>query len=297
VTLPSGGDGFLPVDKPVGPTSHDVVAMARRGLGVRRVGHTGTLDPFASGLLLLCVGRATRLAEYLHELPKRYEATARLGQVTATLDPEGPVVQERSGWEGLQEERVREVLASMVGHQEQIPPSFSAKKVKGEAAYRRARRGEEVELPAVPVEIHELRLEAFQPPWIRMDVACSTGTYIRALARDIGERLDVGAHLTELRRTAIGPFDVAGAIPLDRLDDPEAVARAWISPIDAVAHLPRVELAESDAGRFRSGQAVQLPTGAVPSARPIAVISGEALVAVGMYEDGALKPRKVFPLA
>ena len=180
------------------------MARARRALDTRRVGHTGTLDPFASGLLLLCLGPATRLAEYLLGLDKEYLATARLGVTTDTLDREGDAVETASGWETLSSDEVRAALDELTGSISQTPPAFSAKKVKGEAAHRLARRGEAPELEPVTVTIHELELLDLDLPRVRFRVRCSSGTYVRAIARDVGEALGVGAHLTELRRTGIG---------------------------------------------------------------------------------------------
>lgn len=295
VSLPTGGDGILPVDKPEGPTSHDVVADVRRILDVRRVGHTGTLDPFASGLLLVCVGRATRLAEYLHPLPKTYVAEARLGQVTSTLDPEGELVREDPGWADVDEDGVRGAFQQLLGPQNQRPPSYSAKKVDGERAYRRARRGEALKLPPVPVEVHELELMEMDLPRIRFRVRCSTGTYVRALARDLGEHLGVGAHLTALRRTAIGDFQADGAPESEELARPGVLEAAWISPLEAVAHLPRVEVDEAEARRLTSGQSLPVAADAALELGPTAVVAGGELLAVAECERGQLRPRKVFP--
>lgn len=253
----AAGDFVLPVDKPEGPTSHDVVATARRALGIRRIGHTGTLDPFASGLLVLCVGRATRLSQYLSGLDKSYVAEARLGIETDTLDRDGAVVAESDGWSGLELEVVEAALSSLVGDVEQVPPQFSAKKVAGEAMYRKARRGERVALAPVSVTVHEIELVAVRLPTVRFAVRCTTGTYIRAIARDLGARLGVGAHLTELRRISIGRFRVAAAVSLDELADEQRVARALVAPIDAVGHLARVEVDAETAERLRHGQRVR----------------------------------------
>jgi tRNA pseudouridine55 synthase len=322
-------DAFvLPVDKPEGPTSHDVVARARRALGTRKIGHTGTLDPFASGLLVLCVGRATRLAEYLTGLPKSYVAEARLGVETDTLDREGRVVSETDGWEGLTREEIESAAAELVGEIEQVPPQFSAKKVGGEAMHRKARRGEVVELASVPVTIHALDVEEVYLPTVTFAVRCSSGTYVRALARDLGERLAVGAHLTGLRRTSVGDHDVGRAVSLDDLDTPGVVARARMSPVEALGHLPRIEVDAEAARRIRHGQRIrvdELPPGAdgvrsgaraptaepidageepvgaaagsvdTAAAEPIVVTCGADLVAVARLDAGVLKPRKVFP--
>jgi tRNA pseudouridine55 synthase len=287
------GDFVLPVDKPEGPTSHDVVGAARRALGVKRVGHTGTLDPFASGLLLLCVGKATRLAEYFSGLDKTYEATARLGIVTDTLDPDGSVVAESAGWRGLSAESIESAMDGFRGEITQVPPQYSAKKVDGERAYRRARSGETVELAACAVNVLALEVTSVDLPAIGFRVRCSSGTYVRALARDIGEALGVGAHLTHLRRTAVGAWQVEGAVALDELADRSRVAGAAVAPLAALTHLPTVELSGDAAARMALGQSVPVTTGAV-MAGPVAVAHEGALLAIGETEDGLLKPRKVF---
>lgn len=305
------GDFVLPVDKPEGPTSHDVVGMARKALGTRRVGHTGTLDPFASGVLVLCIGRATRLAEYLTGLDKRYVAQARLGVATGTLDREGEVVAEDDGWSKLSTEAVETALRSFVGEVQQVPPQFSAKKVDGEAMHRKARRGERVELPPVSITVHGMELIDFDAPDVTFGVRCSTGTYVRALARDLGHALGVGAHLTALRRTSVGPFELDDALAVDDLERVEAVQARRVSPLRALGHLPTVEVEESEAVRIRHGQRVRIETtvapgdvGAEPAAGLVAVAQGSDLVAVAQgadlvavarLEDGVLKPTKVFP--
>lgn len=288
------GDFVIPVDKPVGPTSHDVVASARRSLGTRRIGHTGTLDPFASGLLLLCVGRATRLAEYLSGLDKTYEAVAVLGTATDTLDCEGAVVEERGGWEALAPEEIERVLARFRGSLEQVPPRYSAKKIAGEAAHRRARRGEEIELAPVRVDILSLEMTSLSLPRVGFRTKCSSGTYVRSLARDIGEALGVGAHLDELRRTAIGSFSVDDALPPEALDDPSRVERAALDPVRALAHLPKLEVGDEAAKRLAHGQAVEVGPERTAAPGPVAVTHAGDLVAVGESRGGVLLPRKVF---
>lgn len=285
--------GFvLPVDKPEGPTSHDIVDAARRGLGIRKVGHTGTLDPFASGLLLLCVGRATRLAEFLSGLDKVYEATALLGVRTDTLDRDGEVVEERSGWEALSADEIGGALGALRGTLSQVPPQFSAKKVSGVAMHRRARRGEHVELSAHPVTVHDIELIGVDLPSVRFRVRCSSGTYVRALARDLGEGLRVGAHLTALRRTAIGSVDVADALEVSALGDAGAVAAARIDPLRALAHLPAVHVGPEDADRLVHGQRVHGHEG-IPSGL-VAVAAEGRLLAIADAGEGILRPRKVF---
>jgi tRNA pseudouridine55 synthase len=285
-------DFVLPVDKPEGPTSHDIVAAVRRSLGRKRVGHTGTLDPFASGLLLVCVGRATRLAEYLSGLDKTYEAVAKLGETTDTLDREGEILERREGWADLRRGRIEEVLAAMRGEVEQLPPAFSAKKVRGEAAHRRVRRGERVELAPARVTIHTLELTSLELPHVAFSVRCSSGTYVRALARDLGEALGVGAHLVGLRRTAIGAFRVEDAVRLNELGDVERVGRAVIDPLEALAHLPKLAVDEAGATRLKQGRPVEDVSSAAEGL--VAVAHDGALLAVGESGGGVLKPKKVF---
>jgi tRNA pseudouridine55 synthase len=285
-------DLILPVDKPVGPTSHDVVAQARRALEVKRIGHTGTLDPFASGLLMLCVGRATRLAEYLTGLDKGYEAVARLGVTTDTEDHQGAVVEERGGWESLTEDYIRAAMADFRGSIDQVPPQFSAKRVDGVRMHERARRGEHVELEARTITVHELELIDFDAPFLRFRTLCSSGTYVRSLARDLGEALEVGAHLTELRRTSIGRFSLEGAISTEDLGDGPAVASAGITPLQAMAHLPAIAIDEADVTRLRHGQPVELDDPTVNGL--VAAAFGDTLVAIGEVREGKLRPKKVF---
>lgn len=285
--------GVLPVDKPVGPTSHDAVAAVRRALRTRQVGHTGTLDPFASGLLLVCFGPATRLAEYLTPLPKTYRAVMRLGEATDTDDRTGEVVSRSDAWREMAEDRVRAVLAAQVGDVEQLPPRYSAKKVAGERMYAAARRGEELERKPVRVTIYRIDVLDVRLPEVEFEVECGSGTYIRAIARDAGEALGVGGHLAALRRTASGGISVDGAVPLDALGDAERVADAVLSPAEAVAHLPRVEVDEAGAAALGHGRAVPSPAD-LPAGVPVALVAADgALLAVGERSGDRVQPRKV----
>ncbi len=290
------GDGVLLVDKPVGPTSHDVVSVVRRALRTRRVGHTGTLDPFASGLLLVCVNRATRLVEYLHGFDKEYVAIAELGRVTDTLDPEGEVVATHPGVDSLGIPDVASALTELASRTTQLPPVFSAKKVGGEAAHRRVRRGEEVELEPVAVTIHSLDLLSWKPPLVEFRARVSTGTYIRALARDLGEILDVGGHLRELRRTAIGPFSVDDAVSLDEIPGPGSLSQpAWLPSLEALPHLPQVAVDGAEAEDVLAGRTVSLAEDAgIAEGGPVAVSWEGRLLAVAEAGHGILHPRKVF---
>jgi len=294
VVVPNGG-GALLVDKPEGPTSHDVVDWARRSLGVRRIGHTGTLDPFASGLLVLLVGPVTRLAEYLFVLPKRYEARARLGIRTDTHDAEGNTVSLQDLGAQLTQEQIAAELATFEGCSQQVPPQFSAKKVGGERMYKRARRGDTVELPPVDVEIFEIRLTDYEPPEIGFTMACSSGTYVRAVARDLGDRLGVGAHLTALRRTAVGGFSVDRAVPGEvlregRLPDPTH----WVEPAAVVGHLTTIRVEADAALRLRQGRPIPWSGEADPKVGdPVAVMDGTGLVGIAEIRNGHLAPKKI----
>jgi tRNA pseudouridine55 synthase len=246
-------EGILNLDKPVGPTSHDIVQQLRRLAGARRVGHAGTLDPLASGVLLLAIGRATRLLEYLAGQPKCYEATVRLGQTTATYDAESEVLVERSIEVGTGD--IQAALDTFYGTIWQRPPAFSAVKVGGRPLYKLARQGAPVEAALRPVTIYDLELLAWQPPLLTLRLLCSTGTYVRSLAHDLGQALGCGGHLAALRRTAIGRFTVADAAPLAMLSAESLPG--WLRPSDeAVAHLPRLELSADESIRLRQGQPV-----------------------------------------
>jgi tRNA pseudouridine55 synthase len=277
--------GLVVVDKDPGMTSHDVVSRVRRLAGTRKVGHAGTLDPMATGVLVLGVDRATRLLGHLMLTEKAYDATIRLGAVTTTDDAEGEVVSTHDV-SGVTEDDVRHQLARFVGAIEQVPTAVSAIKVDGKRAYARVRDGEQVELKARPVTIHELVVHEVALPDVRVSVRCSSGTYIRAIARDLGAALGVGGHLTALRRTAVGSFDLAVARTLEQLTADFAVL-----PIaDAArASFPTVDLGEEQAAHVRFGRALGL---ALPAEGPHAVFApdGEFLA---LYEKSGEQARPV----
>lgn len=221
MSTPKTSSGFLLVDKPAGPTSHDVVDMIRRALKTSRVGHAGTLDPFATGLLIVGVGAATKSLSRFVGLDKTYEAVIRLGAVSDTMDRTGRI--EQQACSVVSEPAVREVLERFLGAQDQVPPMYSAKKVGGKKLYELAREGAEVERKPVRVTIHELELLSYDWPYLTIRARVSSGTYVRALAHDVGIALGCGAYLEELRRTRIGPHDVKDAVAPERaaLTDPE----------------------------------------------------------------------------
>lgn len=264
-------DGVLVLDKPAGVSSAGAVDRVKRALGADRAGHGGTLDPIATGVLPVCLGAATKLAQYLLADDKAYEAEGLLGVVTDTLDRTGRVIAERSV--EVTEAALRAALARRVGEQAQVPPAFSAIKRGGVRMYRRARAGEEVELAPRQIRIDRLELLAFDPPRFRIAVACSKGTYIRSLIADLGEDAGCGAHLAELRRTRSGRFRIEDAILLERVV-PGAVA-AHLVPLTAAAGLPSIAVAAELVGPVRSG--VQLPLAVLGAALPGA--AGPALPA------------------
>lgn len=289
-----GLDGILPVDKPAGPTSHDIVATARRALGMRRIGHTGTLDPFASGLLLLCLGPSTRLAEYLTLLPKQYLATFRLGVVTDTDDSEGEVVSRSDAWRTIDAAAVDAALQQQSGSILQVPPKFSAKRVGGERMYAVARRGGEVKLEPVRVVVHGIGMLRLDPPLVDFIVDCSSGTYIRAIARDVGDALGVGAHLTSLRRTRVGTFEVANALSLTALAEPAEAEAALIAPARAVAHLPTMLLSSDEVGAVSHGGSIPGRADAVAGTRIALLTADGRLLGIGEAVGDRVHPKKVF---
>lgn len=275
------------MDKPAGLTSHDVVHRVRRALGKRSVGHTGTLDPFATGLLVVLVGRATRLARFVEGRPKTYLATARLGMRTDTDDLTGRELESAGPAPELPESVIRDTLAGFVGAQRQRPPSFSAKHVEGVRSYRLARRGAPVELREVAVTVHRIDLIAYEAEQVTFRTTVSAGTYIRALARDLGERLGVGAHLVALRREAIGALSVDDAVPLD------GVSPAAVRPARSVlGHLPALSLDETARRDVLHGRPVRA-TGLPENGAEVALLWEGELVAVAQEAGGLLKPAVV----
>lgn len=298
--------GVLLIDKPAGPTSFDVVRRVRGLLRVKRVGHTGTLDPAATGLLPLCLGDATRIAGFLTEGTKEYEGLVRFGVRTDTLDAEGTVVETRDA-SGLTRESVERALEELTGIVRQVAPMYSARKVAGERLYDLARRGEEVEREAREITIEELRLLGWSPPDARIFVRCSKGTYIRVIAEDLGQRLQVGAHLAALRRVASGSFRVDDAITLERLEQlvqeggREAVAPLLLSVETALEPLPAIRLDARTAVSVSFGNALEpadlarLKAPPQPRGRKVRLVDPEGfVVAVGEGDgEGRVKLARV----
>jgi tRNA pseudouridine55 synthase len=328
-------NGALIIDKPAGMTSHDVVASVRRILGERRVGHTGTLDPFATGVLVVLVGRATRLAQFLSGAEKEYAAVIRLGYTTDTgditgarvlseppadrgpqagnplgvVDAGGPHAKAQS-MQSFRREEIETALTSLRGEIDQIPPMYSAKKIAGQKLYDLARRGEEVERKAVRVAVKEFEVLPSDGSLLKSNedgtsdlavhVICSAGTYVRTLAESVGERLGVGAHLSELRRTRAGQFKIADAIALDRLNEVAqsgAFEQVLISPDAALSHLPFLNLDAEDAQRVHHGIDVQIEDAHASDwseGQPVRLrdLNGE-LIAVGIYQKDIIHPKIV----
>jgi tRNA pseudouridine55 synthase len=246
-------EGLICLDKPYGQSSHDIVNAIRRLAAIRRVGHAGTLDPLATGLLIVCLGRATRLLEYLTGQPKTYLATIQLGQETNTYDAEGEITAERPV--DITSQQLSAALAKFRGPIEQLPPMYSAVKVGGQPLYRLARKGQSVERPARTVTIHQLDLLSWQDTILTLRIHCSSGTYIRSIAHDLGQELECGAFLAALRRTETGRFSLEDAVPLSQLSQNDW--RSHLQPTDsAVGHLPRLELTSSEALTLYHGQAI-----------------------------------------
>ena len=282
-------DGVLAVDKPAGMTSHDVVDRVRKALGTRKVGHAGTLDPDATGVLILGVGKATRLLSYAQESRKRYRAIARFGSSTTTQDASGDVIEQRNADIGRDD--VEREIKAFIGDLEQVPPMVSAVKIGGERLFEKARRGEEIERPPRPVTIYELRVLGFtegDAPEAVLDVSCSAGTFVRTLIHDLGVALGCGAHMAELRRTEAGGFAENDLVPLDD------VSEASLRPlIDAVRVLPHLDLDEEQATYVRHGRPLQGLATSEPG--PVAVLHQGELLAVYKPKGSALVADRVVP--
>lgn len=288
-------NGVLPLDKPRGPTSHDAVDAVRRTLGERRVGHFGTLDPFATGLLVVGIGKATRLAPFCTGHAKTYRAVVRLGARSDTDDPEGEVTPVPVGVPPSESE-IEDACARRVGEVEQVPPAYSAKKIAGERAYRLARAGEAVSLAPVRVRIDSITLLAYDLPDVTIEVVCGPGTYIRALARDLGEDLGTGAYCAELRRTRSGPFRVEEALAWEDLADPGAARSAVVPAGAAVADLPALDLDVEAAVDVSHGRPVPAPEGIAPEGAWVVLRGARGLIGLAERRGERLLPRRVlFP--
>jgi tRNA pseudouridine55 synthase len=288
--------GVLVVDKPVGLTSHDVVQIIRKGTNIRRAGHTGTLDPRASGVLVVLLGPAVRLSEYVSASDKRYQAVVRLGQSTDTYDSEGRITGGSSPV-NITEDQFENELKSFIGEIEQVPPPYSAIKVKGKKAYDMAREGEEFDLAPRTIHVYNLDLLEWAPPEAVVDVYCSSGTYVRSLAHDLGEKLGCGAHLVGLRRTKSGRFTLRDAVPLRKLRE-SFDAGNWyqylIPAAEALSDWPALELTNEQVEAVRHG--IRIPSPALQSTWARGINEQGELVALMEFsaETGEWQPKKVF---
>lgn len=309
-------NGVLPIDKPAGMTSHDVVARVRKLAATRRVGHAGTLDPDATGVLLVCVGHATRVAEYLADEGKEYRCRISLGTATTTEDASGDVVEEQDA-SHITREQFESVLPQFLGEIMQVPPMVSAVHHEGKRLYELARAGVIVDRPARPVTISALTLDTFHPvasdsfvafagdancgrpgrgdsPSAEFTVRCGKGTYIRTLCVDIGRALGVPAHMHSLRRTAVGGIRVENCVPLNDIT-PELVGSILVRPSRALGDIPKITVSAADIENLGHGRAIRC---GVDDAPLVAAISdAEELIALGRVENGILSPTKVFPPA
>jgi tRNA pseudouridine55 synthase len=304
--------GVLVIDKPVGMTSHDVVQIVRRGTGIRRAGHTGTLDPRASGVLVVLVGPAVRLSEYVSASDKRYQATLRLGTSTDTYDADGQITKNES-INDVTEEQFESLLENYTGEIMQTPPPYSAVKVKGRSAHNRARKGEQVQLEPRKINVYSLEILEWAPPEAVLDIYCSSGTYVRSLAHDLGNDIGTGAYLIGLRRTKSGRFTLRDAVPLRQIQD-SFITGEWsrylIPAAEALGDWPYITLVGNDVETVRHGHRLAASDDAQdlidPAKHPFAeegsfgmvraITEQGDLVAIMQYipEDHEWQPKKVF---
>jgi tRNA pseudouridine55 synthase len=287
--------GILVVDKPTGMTSHDVVQAIRNGTGIKRAGHTGTLDPRASGVLVILIGPAVRLSEYVSASDKRYQAIVSLGSTTDTFDADGRVTDNKPVT--VTETQFEEALKKFVGKIEQTPPPYSAVKVQGRRAYDMARQGEEFELAPRIIDVYHLEVLEWAPPEVVIDVHCSSGTYVRSLANDLGTVLGCGAHLTGLRRTKSGRFSLRDATPLRKLQE-AFMAGNWyqylIPAAEALGDWPALELDPDQVEAIRHGHRISAEPDAKGMVRGVSM-QGELIALLGIDEaTHEWQPKKVF---
>ncbi|HET7009733.1 MAG TPA: tRNA pseudouridine(55) synthase TruB [Anaerolineales bacterium] len=287
--------GLIIVDKPVGPTSHQIVGLVRKGTGIRKVGHAGTLDPRASGVLVLCLGAATRLSEYLSITAKEYEALVRFGASTRTFDTDGEITRRTD--KAPTRRQIEAVLPQFQGDIVQKPPPYSAIKIQGRKAYEMARAGDEPPLEPRQIHISRLEIRSYTPPDLALMVECSAGTYIRSLAHDLGEAVGTGAHLAALKRTKAGPFRIQEAVPLPMLEVGFLTGK-WVQYVrpasDALPELDSVQVDEASVAQLRDGHRIPAAGRASGLAKAIGP-DGELVAILESADEGALwHPRKVF---
>ncbi len=292
-------NGIINVHKPSGCTSFDIVARIKRISGAKRVGHAGTLDPLASGVLPVCLGQATRIVEYLMDATKTYRAEIELGVVTDTYDAEGRVIR-RSDPSGITIQQVEDLLASFKGTNQQTPPPYSAVKHQGKPLYYWARTGVTVEKESRPAEIHELKILGWQPPVLTIEVTCGKGTYIRSLAYDLGEKLGCGATLKSLVRTRYGVFNIEDAVVLPQLEEVflKGDWQSLVQPMDCIlAHWPKVVASEDDTNKIINGDYIDIGGKVLPAGGYCRAYSPEGSFLAVLHYDTEAKlwhPEKVF---
>lgn len=282
-------DGIILIDKPGGMTSHDVVDELRLKTGIRRIGHGGTLDPIATGLLIVALGKACRALEFFENLNKEYEVVMRLGVRTDTLDREGKVLQTMEAG-SIDRAAFEAALKKFIGRIEQVVPDYSAVRVKGKKLYERAREGEPIEAPKRTVEIFDLEVLEFKNPQSRVRIACTKGCYVRAIARDVGEKLGNLAICDEVRRTRVGPYSVEQASRLDGLSGSDDVKRRVVPVDQALSFLPEIRVGLEHQGRFLHGQVLDLR----PAGDMMRLYGPDGFLGIGQSSWGRyIKPRKV----
>lgn len=291
-------DVVLNINKPSGVTSHDVVMSARKILHEKRIGHTGTLDPLATGVLVLCVGKATRIARYLEAGEKEYKAVMRLGVTTDTLDSDGRVLATKT-YTPPDRQKILDVIQGFTGSIMQCPPAYSAVKVAGVPSYKLAREGKAKPLMPRSVQIFRIELTAYEDPLVRLTVHCSKGVYIRTLCAEIGDSLGMGAHLEGLERTRSGSFSIDHAVTLEQLKtsvDSGDEAQFTTSISNALAHLPSVLISESETVRVLHGNQIDCPASCDITTSDLVRIHGQTgiLLALARSKDRVLKPELVF---
>ena len=285
------------LNKPKGISSQQAVTRVKRITGVRKAGHAGTLDPMATGVLLVCTGEATKITRFLTDLDKEYLTIMKLGEKTDTYDSEGTVVQRSEGF-SLGKEDIENVLAGFRGTIEQTPPMFSALKVGGRPLYSLARRGIMVERAGREITIHRMEISGFSLPFVEMKISCSKGTYIRSLCNDIGEALGVGAHITGLQRTQIGGFRIEDSVTLDELEKSPAAGNAFVSIDEALGHLREMSLDERDFTRAKNGLSVKHHASGLPQESFIRLKDPSGhLFAVGRVFDNTVKIERILHLS
>ncbi len=284
--------GVLVIDKAKGPTSHDIIASLRRLLQLRRIGHCGTLDPLASGVLVVCLGRYTRLNRWLSGADKEYEAEICLGAVSATGDAEGPI-RHQADYTAPDDQNVAQALRGFTGVIDQVPPAYSAVKVAGVRSYKRARRGDKIALKPRRVHIHAIELLGYDFPRLRVKIHCSAGTYIRSLAADLGCALGTGAYLAQLRRLRAGGLGLDKSLTLDqvaRLSRAGQIEKAFVHPRLALSELAAVKLNAGKLVDFAHGKTIEFPTGAGPREVCAVFDAAQTLFGLARWEQGALRP-------